>query len=304
MKHIRQKPADKAEPQPLRRDMDQGRVSRMRRCARTIRAKFGPLLPKFALVLGSGLQDVISEIEVTAEVPFSELPGFPQPAVKGHPGRLVLGRIADLEVIVCCGRAHYYEGHSMETVIYPIDVLAECGVSELILTNAAGCVNERYLPGEFMLFADHINMVGVNPLRGLPVYDGRCFVDLTDAYCPELRAELKAAARRERVRLREGVYLGVSGPSYETPAEIRAFRLLGADAVGMSTIPEVLMARYHGVRVAAISCLTNYAAGMRCGKLSHTEVLQAGRENAVAAGQLLSSFARARTRKKDLRKSA
>jgi purine-nucleoside phosphorylase len=179
----------------------------------------------------------------------------------------------------------------MEEVMFPIEVLAECGVRELLLTNAAGGINREYRPGDFMVFSDHINLLGVNPLRGMSVEDGKCFVDLSDAYCTGLRGELKAAARRVGVRMREGVYIGVPGPSYETPAEIRSFRKLGADAVGMSTIPEVLMARYCGMRVAAISCITNYASGIKKGKLSHKEVLRAGQSNASNAAKLLRAFA-------------
>jgi purine-nucleoside phosphorylase len=207
---------------------------------------------------------------------------------------MVVASVGGMKILVCAGRAHYYEGHSMGEVMFPIEVLAGCGIGELLLTNAAGGINRGYRPGDFMIFADHINMLGVNPLRGMPVEDGRCFVDLTDTYCERLREELKTAARKAKVRLKEGVYIGVSGPSYETPAEIRAFRRLGADAVGMSTIPEVLMARYCGMRVAAISCITNYAAGMRKGKLSHQEVLRAGQRNAANAVRLLTALAAAR----------
>ena len=265
-----------------------------RKCAVLIRRAFGRNLPKIALVLGSGLQEVISAMEIHAELPFSKLPGFPTLSVNGHPGMLLLAKVAGMDHLVLSGRAHYYEGHSMEAVMYPIAVMAECGVAEVILTNAAGGINETYRPGDFMLISDHLNMVGLNPLRGMPPEGGKCFVDLSETYCPRLLAELKAAARRERIGLREGVYLGVSGPSYERPAEIRAFRMLGADAVGMSTIPEVLMARYRGMRVAAISCITNFAAGMRKGKLSHRDVLQKGRENARTAARLLTAFAKAR----------
>lgn len=265
-----------------------------RKCAARIRRAFGRELPKIALVLGSGLQEVVSTLEVRNELTFSELPGFAAPNVKGHSGSLLHGRLAGLDLLALSGRAHFYEGHSMEAVMYPIVVMAECGVSELVLTNAAGGINEAFRPGDFMLFSDHLNLVGLNPLRGLPTSDGKCFVDMTEAYCPILRRELKAAARKTRIRLRQGVYAGVPGPSYETPAEIRAFRILGADAVGMSTIPEVLMARYLGMRVAAISCITNLAAGMRKGSISHGEVLRKGRENARAAARLFSAFAAGR----------
>ena len=251
----------------------------------------GGKLPKLALVLGSGFRDVLTSFHIESEVGFEEIPGFSTPRVKGHSGRAMRAKLEGLEMLILCGRAHYYEGHSMEAVMFPVRVLAECGVEELLLTNAAGGINPEYKQGDFMLFADHINFTGANPLRGVPVEDGRCFVDLSDAYGPELGAGLRAAARDENISLREGVYLGVSGPTYETPAEIRAFRTWGADAVGMSTIPEVLMARYCGMRVAAISCITNCAAGMSAGKLSHQEVLQAGQANAANAARLFRRFA-------------
>lgn len=163
-------------------------------------------------------------------------------------------------------------------------------MKELFLTNAAGGINPEYRPGDFMVISDHINFMGVNPLRELPVQDGRCFVDLTDAYNAESRALLRVAGREEALSLHEGVYIGVSGPTYETPAEIRAFRKWGADAVGMSTIPEVLMARYYGMKVAALSCITNCAAGLGAGKLSHAEVLEAGKANAAKAARLIRRF--------------
>lgn len=271
-----------------------GRVKSMgseSECIQTIRRLVGKNIPHLALVLGSGFQDVLAILDIEAEASFSSLPSFPVPAVQGHSGRLLIGKVAGLRILVCSGRAHYYEGHSMAEVMLPVKVLAGCGVREILFTNAAGGINLRYRPGDFMLFKDHINFTGVNPLRGLPVQEGRCFVDLSDTYCTRLSKQLKSAAHAEGVPLREGIYLGVSGPSYETPAEIRAFRKLGADAVGMSTIPEVLMARYCGMKVAALSCITNFAAGVRRGKLSHKEVLQAGRDNASNASRIIRRFA-------------
>jgi purine-nucleoside phosphorylase len=259
--------------------------------AERLSTALGGKLPRLALVLGSGFRDVLTSFQIESEVAFADIPGFPSPRVNGHSGRVLKAHLEGLEMLILCGRAHYYEGYSMDAVMYPVQVLAECGVKELLLTNAAGGINPEYKPGDFMLFSDHINFTGTNPLRGLPVEDGRCFVDLSDAYCAQLGAELRSAARHKNLTLREGVYLGVSGPTYETPAEIRAFRTWGADAVGMSTIPEVLMARYCGMRVAAISCITNCAAGMNPGKLSHQEVLQAGQANAANAARLLSRFA-------------
>jgi purine-nucleoside phosphorylase len=263
-------------------------------CLRRIRRSFGSELPKLGLVLGSGFEGVLAGFQIHTALDFHELPGFAQLRVEGHAGRLFLAQLAHLMVLVCSGRAHFYEGHEMDVVSFPIKVLAELGVKELLLTNAAGGINSSYRPGDFMLFSDHINFTGVNPLRGCERGSG--FVDLTDAYSCRLRAELISAGRIARVRLHEGIYLGVSGPSYETPAEIRMFRQWGADAVGMSTIPEVLMARARGIEVAGISCITNYAAGMRQQKLSHAEVLANGRKSAETATRWFTAFAEARGR--------
>lgn len=271
-------------------------------CVLRVRRLFGET-PRLAVVLGSGFQDVLGQSDIIEAIDFEQLPGFPQLRVSGHPGRLSLARFGQLQVLVCGGRAHYYEGHEMEQVTFPVRVMAGLGVKEIMLTNAAGGINPGFRPGDFMVFSDHINFTGVNPLRGLPVLDNRCFVDLTDAYSNALNKELLAAARKTGVKVHRGVYLAVSGPSYETPAEIRAFRKLGADAVGMSTIPEVLMARYHGINVAAISCITNPAAGLSPRKLSHSEVLNRGRESAQAAGRWLEEFARRRFQAETLPKN-
>lgn len=272
-------------------DLDRNQEdSRLRSAAATLRKHLGPELPELALILGSGFQKLLQGLQIHAEVNITEIPAFPQMRVKGHSGKVLVVEIEGLKVLVIAGRAHYYEGHPMEAVMFPVRVLAECGVRDLVLTNAAGGINPEFKPGDFMAFSDHINLTGVNPLRGMPVEDGRCFVDLSDTYCTEMRATLQSAAQEAGIQLHEGVYLGVSGPTYETPAEIRAFRMWGADAVGMSTIPEALMARYVGMRVAAISCITNCAAGLGKGKLSHQEVLQAGEANAANALRLLKGF--------------
>lgn len=265
--------------------------SALEESAHHLRKILGLDLPRSALVLGSGFQNVLESLPVESQVDLSVLPGYPELKVKGHSGRMFVAEINGLRVLILSGRAHYYEGHAMEAVMFPVRLLASCGVTELLLTNAAGGINPAYKPGDFMVFTDHINFIGVNPLRGLPVNDGRCFVDLSDAYCGRLRDLLRSAAREEEITVHEGVYIGVSGPSYETPAEIRTFRTWGADAVGMSTIPEVLMARYCGMKVAALSCITNHAAGLAPGKLSHEEVLQAGHANASNAARLIKRFA-------------
>jgi purine-nucleoside phosphorylase len=242
--------------------------------------------------LGSGFDRVIESVSVERRVGFGALEGFPVSSVPGHPAELIRAELGGLPVLICAGRAHFYEGFAMEAVMFPVRVLAEAGVRELLLTNAAGGINRRYKLGDFMMFSDHLNFTGVNPLRGLPRAQGKCFVDLTEAYDPGLRARIRSAARKQKIRLHEGVYIGVSGPSYETPAEIRAFRRLGADAVGMSTIPEVLMGRYCGMKVAAISCITNCAAGISDHALSHEEVLEVGRQSAQKAARLVAAFAR------------
>jgi purine-nucleoside phosphorylase len=264
------------------------------RCRAQIHRTLGKDLPELAFVLGSGFQNVISGFRILREVKYCELPGFPPTTVAGHSGTLLLTEVQGLPCLVCSGRAHFYEGYSMEAVMFPVRMLANCGVKELVLTNAAGGINPRYRPGDFMLFSDHINFTGVNPLRGQNIEEGVRFVDLTRAYAPDLRREFLSASRRASVKLHSGVYIGVSGPSYETPAEIRAFSKLGADAVGMSTIPEALMARSVGMNVAAISCITNPAAGMRRKELSHQEVLEAGQRSTEEALKLFTAFASAR----------
>jgi purine-nucleoside phosphorylase len=250
------------------------------------------LRPRLAMILGSGFNHVLRALEVETRVPFARLPGFSRTGVAGHAGEAVFGKLAGTPVLVLSGRAHYYEGHAMDAVTFPVRVLAELGVTDLLLTNAAGGINARHRPGDFMRIVDHINFMGVNPLRG-PVAPGReRFVDLTGAYDPVLGKLLTSAARRAKVRLHTGVYLAVSGPSFETPAEIRAFRRLGADAVGMSTVPEVIVARQCGLRVAGLSCITNAAAGMTGRPLSHQEVLDAGKASQAKAVALLEAFAR------------
>jgi purine-nucleoside phosphorylase len=203
----------------------------------------------------------------------------------------LIGRLAGTAVAVLSGRAHFYEGHPMETVTFPMRVLAALGVRDVLLTNAAGGINRRFRPGDFMMLTDHINLMGANPLRG-PVTAGRArFVDLSEVYGTGLRRVLQRAARAAKASLRTGVYLAVSGPSYETPAEIRAFARLGADAVGMSTVPEAIVARQCGLGVAGLSCITNLAAGLARAPISHAEVLEIGARVKHQASALLEAFA-------------
>lgn len=251
-----------------------------------------PVPPRLAFVLGSGFGDTFEMADVIARHSYRRLRGFPSPSVGGHAGELLVARIGRTITLVLRGRAHYYEGHDLETVTRPVRILARAGVRDLVLTNAAGGINRRLRPGGFMLVKDHINLMGANPLRGVMATAAERFVDLTEVYDPGLRGLCRRAGRVARVPLRQGVYLAVSGPSYETPAEIRAFARLGADAVGMSTVPEAIVARQCGIRVAAISCITNLAAGRARRPLSHDEVLAAGREASHAAGRLLRHFVR------------
>lgn len=251
------------------------------------------LRPRLAIVLGSGFRHVLGELSVEASVSFARLSGFTKPHVPGHEGRLFLGRLGGTPVLILSGRAHFYEGYSMAQVTFAVRVLAAYGITDLLLTNAAGGINRRFQVGDFMRLTDHINLMGVNPLRnGAASPAGSGFVDLTQAYDPGLGKLLQRCAKRLGMRLRSGVYLAVSGPSYETPAEIRAFGRLGADAVGMSTVPEVIAARQCGLRVAALSCITNLAAGLGLTTLSHEEVLATGERVKVAGARLLQEFAR------------
>lgn len=250
------------------------------------------LRPKLAIVLGSGFGPLQERVEVVKEIPYAKLPGFPQPTVQGHSSKLVLGMLGGTPVAVLCGRAHYYEGHSMAEVTFAVRVLAAFGIRDLLLTNAAGGVSRRFRPGDFMRLTDHINFMGANPLRG-PCPPGLArFLDLTQVYDPTLGGLLDKAAKRARARWHRGVYLALSGPTYETPAEIRAFAKLGADAVGMSTVPEAIVARHLGLRVAAVSCISNQAAGLGPHALSHDEVLATAKEASRHSGALLEEFAR------------
>lgn len=254
-------------------------------------AKLSRLRPKLALVLGSGFHHVLSQFETDARIPYARLPGFPPVGVSGHAGELLLGRLGGTPVMAFSGRAHYYEGHTMAAVTFPVRVAAACGVRDLILTNAAGGLNRAFRPGDFMILADHINLLGANPLRGPVIAGLPRFVDLTRTYDQRLSRLLALTGRKCGVRCRSGVYLAVSGPSYETPAEIRAFARLGADAIGMSTVPEAIVARQCGLNIAALSCITNLAAGRSKQPISHGEVLETAERVKNVAKRWLTKFA-------------
>jgi purine-nucleoside phosphorylase len=253
--------------------------------------KVSSLRPKLAIVLGSGFHHVLTELRVDEKISYAKIPGFPKPTVSGHAGELFLGHLGKTPVLVLSGRAHFYEGHPMERVTFAVRALAAFGITDLLLTNAAGGINKDFRAGDFMVLTDHINFMGANPLRGEAIPGFPRFVDLTDAYDKRLRELLFRAGKIARLKLRRGVYLAVSGPSYETPAEIRAFARLGADAVGMSTVPEAIAARQCGLNVAAVSCVTNLAAGVGRGKLSHAEVLETAERVKKSGAALIRTFA-------------
>jgi len=217
------------------------------------------------VILGSGLGWFADTLENRTETPYSQIPGWPASTAKGHAGKLVTGRLGSTDVIVAAGRAHLYEGYTVQQVAYPVRELAWRGVTSLIVTNASGGVNLNYKPGDLVLISDHINLMGVNPLTGPE------FIDMSDAYSCEYREIAKQVGS-----LKEGVYAGLRGPSYETPAEIRYLRTIGADLVGMSTVPEVIAANHLGIKVLGISCVTNMAAGILPQKLTHQEVMDTG----------------------------
>lgn len=258
-------------------------------CAARLR-RLTRLRPAVAVVLGSGFSHALESVEAEVEIPYAKLPGFPPVGVHGHSGRLVVVRVDGMAVAFLAGRAHFYEGHSMEVVTFATRALAEWGVQALLLTNAAGGVNPRFRAGDFMRLTDHINFMGTNPLRGAPVPGRERFVDLSAVYDPALGGLLERAGRAAGARVRRGVYLAVSGPSYETPAEVRAYRWLGADAVGMSTVPEAVVARQCGLRVAGLSCISNLAAGLQKTPLSHAEVLETAEQVKPTAARLLLNF--------------
>lgn len=230
--------------------------------------------PKIALILGSGLGGLAQQISPAVTAEYSEIPGFARSTVVGHAGRLVFGTLNGVEVVAMQGRFHYYEGHSQRQIAFPIWVMRSLGAQALVVTNAAGGLNPSFRVGDLMLIADHINYTGDNPLIGPnPDRFGPRFPDMSRAYTPEFRKLARDTAQELGIALQQGVYLAVSGPSYETPGEIQSFRRLGADAVGMSTVPEAITAAHAGMRVLGISCITNMAAGLGAEKLNHEEVI-------------------------------
>ena len=251
--------------------------------ADVVARRIGSLQPRVAIVLGSGLGSVADAVQSAIRIPQSAIPGFPKPAAPGHKGELVAGTLEGVPVLVLSGRFHLYEGHAPQVAALPVRVFARLGIRTLVVTNAAGGIRLMFRPPNLMLIADHINLMFRNPLEG-PIEEGeQRFPDMSDPYDRDLRALAREVALQEKIALEEGVYAALLGPSYETPAEIRMLQRLGADAVGMSTVPEVIVARARGIRCLGFSSITNVAAGLSAAPLSHEEVLAAGTQ---VAGQL------------------
>jgi purine-nucleoside phosphorylase len=263
--------------------------------ARFLRTKLGRLRPHLAIVLGSGLGAAADAVMNPVVIPYEEIPNFPKSTVEGHSGRIVAGTLGGAQVMIMQGRVHFYEGYSPRDVTFPMRVMGALGIRAVILTNAAGGIAEGYKIGQLVLIADHINMMGWNPLAGPnePQFAfgrqncGLRFCDMSEAYSKRLRQLAVQASELAGQRLEEGIYLAVSGPSFETPAEIRAFRTLGATLVGMSTVPETIVARHMGIEVLGISCVTNLASGLSPNPLSHAEVFEAGRQVERKLAELL-----------------
>lgn len=249
------------------------------------------LVPKVGIILGSGLGGFADSLSEKTVIPYGELPGFPTSSVPGHAGRLVLGKLAGAPIVAMQGRVHMYEGYAPWQVAFPARVLCSLGIQTLVVTNAAGGIRADFTPGDLMMITDHINLSGANPLVGHNEDKlGPRFPDMSDAYGVELRNLLRTTAQKLQVPLKEGVYVWLSGPSYETPAEIRYLRTIGVDAVGMSTVPEVIVASHMGVKVAGISCITNYAAGIGKEPLSHAEVSETAERVKDRFTSLLNAF--------------
>jgi len=255
--------------------------------AQLLRSRIGDDVPQVAVVLGSGLRSLAESVDGAIRVSYGDIPGFPEPTVAGHGGELVFGVLEGVPVVVQSGRFHLYEGHPPATVVLPVRAFADLGVETLIVTNAAGGIRSSFAPPTLMLIADHVNSMWRNPLLG-PALDGeQRFPDMSAPYDDGLRRLARSVAREHGIPLAEGVYAGVLGPSYETPAEVRMLARLGADAVGMSTVPEVIVARARGMRVLGISAITNLAAGISRVRLNHEEVLAAGERMSENSEQLL-----------------
>ena len=257
-----------------------------RRTADVIRSKIGAATPDAAIILGSGLGRLADRITDRVAIPYHDVPGFPPPTVVGHSGAVIAGTLGDRRVVALSGRFHMYEGHGAELAGFPVRVLHELGAKTLIVTNAAGGLRKTFRPGDIMLIRDHINLTFRNPLIGAVEAGEERFPDMSDPYDPDLIRLARAVARAQGTSMAEGVYCALLGPTYETPAEVRMLQVLGADAVGMSTVPEVIVARARGMRVLGFSCITNLACGLSDQPITHAEVL----ETTLIAGDRMSAL--------------
>lgn len=260
------------------------------KAAAAIRVRAESQQPAFGIILGSGLGGLSKSIDNAVRIPFREIPGFPEATVAGHEGAVIVGALGGREVVALSGRFHMYEGHPAALAAFPVRVFHALGAHDLFVSNAAGGISPKLAVGDLMMISDHLNLMGTNPLVG-PSQEGELrFPDMTDAYNPGLRWLLRTTAESLGIKLREGVYAGLLGPSYETPSEVKMLRLLGADAVGMSTVPEVIVARALGMRVAGVSVITNAAAGVTGAALSHAEVLETTNRVSAAFESLVTEF--------------
>ena len=260
------------------------------KAAKAIRKRAASQQPAFGIILGSGLGGLSKSIASAVRVPFREIPGFPEVTVAGHEGAVIVGSLGGREVVALSGRFHMYEGHPAALAAFPVRVFHALGAHDLFVSNAAGGISPKLAVGDLMMISDHLNLMGTNPLLGQAREGEIRFPDMTDAYNPGLRWLLRTTAEALGIKLREGVYAGLLGPSYETPSEVKMLRLLGADAVGMSTVPEVIVARALGMRVAGVSVITNAAAGVTGAALSHAEVLETTTRISASFESLVTEF--------------
>lgn len=251
--------------------------------------------PELGMILGSGLGGLADMIKNPIDISFKDVPNFPISTVPGHAGKLVFGELEGVPVSVMRGRVHYYEGYNLKQVTFPVYVLRQLGAKSIILTNAAGGINQEFKAGDLMLIRDHINLLGNNPLIGSEEM-GHRFIDMTHAYSPELIELAKGVAKSLELPLKEGVYACMTGPSYETPAEIKMLKIIGADAVGMSTVPEVIASRQCEMKVLAISCITNMASGITYHKISHEEVMEGARKGEKMLEKLIKGIVKEMSR--------
>jgi purine-nucleoside phosphorylase len=263
-------------------------MNQVRDCLAIINKSCSNFKPQIGLILGSGLGSFADQVEISTSINFDELPGFPDAGVGGHAGRLLLGRIEKTTVAVLQGRAHYYEHGKADIMAVAIQTLSALGCESLVLTNAAGSLMSEASPGSVMLITDHINMTGISPLFG--AQGNQRFVDMVEAYNPLLNSKIRAAAHTNNITLHEGIYAWMSGPQFETPAEIQALKVLGAQAVGMSTVPEVILARHLGMSLCALSIITNFAAGMSPTLISHEQTIEYAAKAENSVKDLLNSY--------------